>query len=515
MFSLACMDIVEALRDHFDREIFTIQGLIGGMLKQTRSSVTILENDVLEQREIVSAHPIALANAFVLLILAEDLAAHHAQEVMKHGAKIEDFTPSYAQVTSKTCRGQIKRFLGIDPSVSRPVQEVPQAPEFFTLNKKYNTYEKRINRETAELSMPLYWYPELFRWSITAQCSCCSSKNVDQAFSTPSNVGRGKDHSSFRVVNSRFRMKSVKTSGLDLRQTNPLRFKLARKLAKHPAWRGVQEADRVKGEAMHDDYMRIHSPQYIGKHNGIWRVESHQKSCRPDRFVKVAEGSEEERYLDKLTRKLCERTGAEYVPLPKRNKRNKRTSPFAPGGVALIARSPPRKTRKCTAHSSAKDAHTVKDSDTVTAGARSSAPVAPAAAREEDVEDGGGKSLEGGESQVQVLEAANASALADRADEPEQIHPENDGLNPFNPAGCGSFAGSAGDSDLCRKSQIADDGISPGAGSSAGAGRAGPAAREGSPAARLHDDDESVECEAMEDAPGVPPSAGGESMADS
>ena len=135
--SLVAEDVVEALRFDFDREIFTIQGLIGGMLKQRTSSHTILNDEgVPEQCTFVSADPIAMANAFVLLVLAMDLAAHHAPELMEHGAEIEDFMSSYNQVISKKCMYQIERFLGIHNGESRSVQEVKLAPKSRIINKK-------------------------------------------------------------------------------------------------------------------------------------------------------------------------------------------------------------------------------------------------------------------------------------------------------------------------------------------------------------------------------------------
>ena len=177
--SLVAGDVVEALRFDFDREIFTPQGNIGGMLKQTRSSLTILENGALVQREFVSAHPIALANALVLLVLARDLRAHHAPELLKHGAEIEDFTPSYLQALSKKCHDQNKGFLGMQKNAENG-----------------ESRSVRINGQTTELSKPLHLFPELFHWSRTAQCSCCSSNFMEQTFSTPSVVGRGKGDSS-------------------------------------------------------------------------------------------------------------------------------------------------------------------------------------------------------------------------------------------------------------------------------------------------------------------------------
>ena len=114
------------------------------------------------------------------------------------------------------------------------------------------------------------------------------------------------------------------------------------------------------------------------------------------------------------------------------------------------------------------------------AGARSSDPVASAAASEEYGDDGAGESPESGESLLQVQEAETASALAEsaaRADKSGRIQPGDANLNvPFN---------------------------------------AGPAASEGPPAARLDDGDGGVECDAIEDARHAPaPSAGDESMAD-
>ena len=545
--SLVAEDVVEALRFDFDREIFTIQGLIGGMLKQRTSSHTILNDEgVPEQCKFVSADPIALANAFVLLVLARDLAAHHAPELIRHGAEIEDFMSSYHQVIGKKCRDQIERFVGIQKGESRSVRNVRLAPKSFTLNKRFRTYEKRINGETTELSMPLR----------IAQCSCCSSKSVEQTFSTPSIVGRGKGHSSLRVVNARFRMKSVKSSGLDLKKTDPLLFKVARKFAKHPELRRVFEKDRVKEDAMHADYMIQNLPVYIGKKNGNWKSTGHEKPCRPDRFVKIAEGSQEETYLKKLTRKLCIRTGAEN----QLEKQSDRRSSKRPTDGSL--QSQPRKAPKSGKRSSAVDA-LGRDSERVDAGARSSSPVASAAASEEYSEDGGGESAESpkiGESQVQVQEAATASALAESA---ARFQPDNASLNvSFNagpassevlPApilydGCGGVecdaiedarhapAPSGGDesmADSCGQVQVqeaattsalaesaarADEAerIQPDDTSSNVSFNAGPASSEVLPDARLHDGGGGAECVAMEDAGHAPaPVEGIESMADS
>ena len=542
--SLVAGDVVEALRFDFDREIFTPQGLIGGMLKQTRSSLTILENGALVQREFVSPHPIALANALVLLVLARDLRAHHAPELLEHGAEIQHFTPSYLQVLSKTCSDQNEEFLGIqnaENGESRSIQGVPLAPKSLTLNKKFKTYEKRINGQTTELSMPLIWYPELFHWSRTAQCSCCSSNFMEQTFSTPSVVGRGKGDSSLRVVNGRFRMKSAKLSGMDLKKTDTLLFKVARKLAKHPKLKRLYEEDRVKGDAMHSDYMRFHLPEYIGKKKGNWRGKSHQKPCRPDRFVKIAEGSKEERYLDKLTRKLCERTGKEYVPPVKspieQNSSKRKNYKRSNAPVPLLT----RKVRRSAPRSSDADA-LGGESERLDAGARSSDPVASAAVSEEYGDDGAGESPESGESRVQVQEAANASALAEsaaQADKSGRIQPGDANLNvPFIAGPAASERPPAarlddGDGGVeCDAMEVQEAATASAMAESAARADkseliqpgdanlnvpfiAGPAASEGPPAARLDSGDGGVECDAIEDARHAPaPYAGDESMAD-
>ena len=526
VLNLVCADVVESLRCEFDREIYGIQGLCGGMIKQMRESVMLQKRGIRGENEIVSAHPVALANAFVLLVLAMDLAAHHAEELRSNNAEIEDFMPSYTQVLSKSCMDEMEKFLGIQNGNCQEVCDVPLAPEQFKLNKRFNQYEKRINGETTKLSMPLCWYPNLLKWSITAQCSCASSKSVEQSFSTPSILGRGKGNSSFRVVTGRFRMNSVKMSGLNLRKTESLRFKLARRLAKLRGWQDVFKEDRVKGDAMHVDNMRQTLPVYIQK-KGHWRSKSHEESCRPNRFVNPAEGSKEQGYVERLTQKLCERAGTKYDP-PKntsRNKNKRSTMPTLPCN---------RKAQKSGQGSSA-PAILRKDSERGDADGCSSAPVVSAAAREEAShgEDGGGESLECDESQV--MEAAHASASfesAARADEADQIHPGNASLNVlFDPAGCGSFAGSVD----CEMSQGAGC-TAPVVGSIAPSESAGPsanpAASEGHdqgggvegeemkgnalilhPAARADETDQGPPCNETVNA--LLPSAGGESLANS
>jgi hypothetical protein len=246
--------------------------------------------------------------------------------------------------------------------------------------------------------------------------------------------------------------------------------------------------------------------------------------------------------LDKLTRKLCERTGKEYVPPVKspieqnsKRKNNKRST------GALVLLPPPKKVRKSAPRSSAADA-LGGESERLDAGARSSDPVASAAASEEYGDDGAGESPESGESQVQVQEAYTASALAEsaaRADKSGRIQPGDANLNvPFiaGPAASeGPPAARSDDGDggvECDAMEVQEAATASALAESAAradtSGRiqpgdanlnvpfiAGPAASEGPPAARLDDGDGGVECDAIEDARHAPaPSAGDESMAD-
>ena len=513
IFNLVCADVVESLRCEFDREIFGIQGLIGGMIKQLRS--TIINGDGV-RCDIVTAHPIALANALVLLVLAMDLAAHHHEELRNHDAVIENFTPSYAQVISKDCMDENKQFLGMQPGLCRRVEEVSLAPESFTLNKRFNTYEKRINGETAELSSPLFWYPKLLNWSITAQCSCPSSKACEQTFSTPSLLGRGKAHSSFRAVNGRFRMHSISSCGLDIRKTKSIQYQLARKFAKLRAWSHVFEEDKIKGDAMAANYMHQKLPSYV-KNGGDWKTKSHEKSCRPDRFVDPPDGSKEQGYVEKLTERLFKRIGVEYEAPLKPSKKIRRTAKRS-GLSTSLGKSKALKSQ-----------------------AGSSAPVVSAAARAQQAGGGGSHKRD----ETQVLEAADASASAESggADQRDQIHPGSSSSNvQFSPAG--SFSGSAGALDLLEEGTSAEvdmsaslDCASPGVGSMAPAGSGGPAASEGPPAASSRDEHGGEQCEtgdaelihqsaarADETDQGPPgnvteaallPSAGSESLADS
>ena len=501
VFKLVCADVVESVRCEFDREIYGIQGLCGGMIKQRRSTVMLMKSGVRGENDIVSAHPIALANAFVLLVLAMDLAAHHAQELREYGAEIEDFVPSYNQVLSKSCRDEEKKFLGIQKGECRAVDEVPLAPESLTLNKKYNTYEKRINGETTKLSMPLCWYPDLLNWSIMAQCSCASSNCIEQAFSTPSILGRGKGNSSFRVVTRRFRMHNVKTSGWNIRKTESSRFKLARKLAKLRGWRDAFKEDRVKSDAMSVDHMRQSLPVYIQLKGG-WKKKSHEQPCRPSRFVNPAEGTKEQGYVDRLTQKVCVRTGTHPPSRSSCKRRIKTASPCGRKAQKSKEGSSPESSAPCNLRT---------DSQRGDADVCPGASVVSAAAGEEASHDGdgGSESLECHESQVlEEAEAVACSESAAGANETDQIHPGNAALNvQFNPASSVSAAGSASNE---VSAAAAEDCVSPGVGSMDPTGSAGPADSEGPPAARSQDEHEGVECE-MHDA--VPTHHSGDSAA--
>ena len=467
ILNLVCSDIAESLRCEFDREIFGIQGLCGGMIKQLSSTFVLVINGNRVQCDIVTAHPIALANAFVLLVLARDLAAHHGEELRNHGAVIENFTPSYAQVISEECMDEMKTFLGIQPGHCRHAENVSLAPE---------------SGKTAELSMPLCWYPNLLKWSITAQCSCPSSRPCEQTFSTPSILGRGKAHSSFRAVNGRFRMHSISSSGLDIRKTKSIQFELARKFAKLRAWSNVFKEDKIKGDAMAADYMRQDLPGYVEK-GGDCRTKSHENSCRPDRFVDPKDGSKEQGYVNKLTERMCNWIGIDYVAPPKPSRKIQQ----AAKRNGLATSHGKRKARKCQAGSSA--------------------PVVSAAAREESSfgQAGGGESHKRDE--IQVLEAADAGTWVESggAYERDQVHPGSSSSDvQYNLAG--SFSGSAGALDLLEESTSADfdmsaslDCASPGVGSMAPAGSGGPAGSEGPPAARSCDEHGSEQCE-IEDA---------------
>jgi hypothetical protein len=67
------------------------------MIKHKRSNVWFEERGVHSEQDIMPAHPIALDNAFVLLVLAVDLATHHAEELKTLSPEIEDFMSSYTQ----------------------------------------------------------------------------------------------------------------------------------------------------------------------------------------------------------------------------------------------------------------------------------------------------------------------------------------------------------------------------------------------------------------------------------
>ena len=65
-------------------------------------------------------------------------------------------------------------------------------------------------------------------------------------------------------------MHSISSCGLDIRKTNSIQFKLARKFAKLRAWSNVFEEDKIKGDAMAANYMHQKLPSYV-KNGGDWK----------------------------------------------------------------------------------------------------------------------------------------------------------------------------------------------------------------------------------------------------
>lgn len=311
-------------------------------------------------------------------------------------------------------------------------------------------------------------------------------------------------------------MHSISSCGLDIRKTKSIQYQLARKFAKLRAWSHVFEEDKIKGDAMAANYMHQKLPSYV-KNGGDWKTKSHEKSCRPDRFVDPPDGSKEQGYVEKLTERLFKRIGVEYEAPEKPSKKIRRTAKRS-GWSTSRGKSKALKSQ-----------------------AGSSAPVVSASAGQQQAGGCGSHKRD----EIQVLEAADASASAEsgRADKRDQIHPGSSSSNvQFSPAG--SFSGSAGALDLLEEGSSAEvdmsaslDCASPGVGSMAPAGSGGPAASEGPPAASSRDEHGGEQCEpgdtelthqsaarADETDQGPPgnvteaallPSAGSESLADS
>ena len=120
-------------------------------------------------------------------------------------------------------------------------------------------------------------------------------------------------------------MHSISSCGLDIRKTDSIKFKLARKFAKLRAWSNVFEEDKIKGDAMAANYMHQKLPSYV-KNGGDWKTKSHEKSCRPVRFVDPPDGSKEQGYVEKLTERLFKRIGVEYEAPEKPSKKIRRTA---------------------------------------------------------------------------------------------------------------------------------------------------------------------------------------------
>ena len=326
------LDVLKAVREQMQRELFGLHGALAGMTETERSSEFVYEagaGGTPGPQYIVSATAMALAHAAAFSIGAKDLL-HFIDPQMDalKGDKPEHFLPSWGRAVSAECRNQLDDFLGIprwnaqDPS--QPwTQQCPQIGpcgrhDVGTLPQIKGCAPGKNRVDGKELfDRPLQCFPELHEYASKAQYVIGNSKPCEGSLSTPAALIKTKARLTFvqivHLMRRRFFLdvkneKFLQRAGAN----NAIMFEAASAVGQLAGWRDtIFSKDQILDDTMHANYTMQDPKKFPAgiRKGGAWKKTNFCEESRTDKFSKPKKGSEEDRRLNALIMKICERAG--------------------------------------------------------------------------------------------------------------------------------------------------------------------------------------------------------------
>ena len=322
------LDVLKAVREQMQRELFGLQGVLAGMTETERSSEFVYEAGAgvpPGPQYIVSATAMALAHAAAFSIGAKDLL-HFIDPQMDalKGDRPEHFLPSWGRAVSAECRNQLDDFLGIprwnaqDASQQRPhigpcgrrAGDVGTLPQI----KGCAPGENRVDGKEL-FDRPLQCFPELHEYASKAQYVIGNSKPCEGSLSTPAALIKTKARLTFvqivHLMRRRFFLdvnneKFLQRAGAN----NAIMFEAASAVGQLAGWRDtIFSKDQILCDTMHANYTMQDPKKFPAgiRKGGAWKKTNFCEESRTDKFSKPKKGSEEDRRLNALIMKICER----------------------------------------------------------------------------------------------------------------------------------------------------------------------------------------------------------------
>jgi hypothetical protein len=357
---IVLLDALHELRDSFYREMLGSTAFAAGMTAEQWSHGTV------NGKQILQAHPWALANAVVLRVMGRDTLSSLKKQVdtERTGKNPLDILPPLGWLWGPNGTRSTSAFAGMARGGDFEYDEshatvAPRCLEglaiardvpgdhfktVVSLGAKNESGEpiRRVlsrSRELDQFPKALSHFPYANQLCVRARVSATSSKNIEQPWAKTGQMSDTREGATFETLSGIFTGNNDDSMGVDILQlvkNKPILFRAGLEVARLPGWKHLFQTDIATRDAIYAD-LKFSTAATKGK--AFWDARHHDRSHRSDRWLNPtqAEINAEANHIQRTRRRL----GYAALPTAKAIRKAKST-------VATVAMVPtvPRRRRQ-------------------------------------------------------------------------------------------------------------------------------------------------------------------------